>query len=65
MLHKIHSTPDLAGTPVIMLRAMGQLGEANRAKEMGASAYITKPFSAISLIDILYEQVKKASPDDG
>lgn len=65
ILHQIKSNPDLAGIPVIMLTAMGQLGEANRAKEMGASDYITKPFSAISLIDILYEQVKKSSPDNG
>jgi diguanylate cyclase len=58
-LQQIKGNPALADIPVVMLTAMGQLGEAGRAKEMGAGNYITKPFSAISLIDTLNEQVKK------
>jgi len=60
ILHTIKNDPELCHIPVIMLTAMGQLEEAGRAKKMGASDYITKPFSAISLIDILREQVKKS-----
>lgn len=58
LLHMLKNNPKLAGIPVVMLTAMGQLGEASRAKEMGASDYITKPFSAISLIDLLYKHAQ-------
>lgn len=59
-LQQIKDSPNLSGIPVVMLTAMGQLGDASRAKEMGAANYITKPFSAISLIDTLNQQVKKS-----
>ncbi len=57
ILSEIKQRPKLAHIPVIMLTAMGQVGEAHRAKEMGASDYITKPFSANSLFDILNEHI--------
>lgn len=59
-LQQIKSSPTLSGIPVVMLTAMGQAGDASRAKEMGAANYITKPFSAISLIDTLNEEVRKS-----
>jgi len=58
ILEKIKADPELAGIPVIMLTAMGQVGDANRAKELGATDYITKPFSAIRFIEILRHHVK-------
>lgn len=57
ILDKIKQIPRLASIPVIMLTAMGQVGEAHRAKEMGASDYITKPFSANILFDVLRQHV--------
>lgn len=57
ILGRIKQTPLLEPIPVIMLTAMGQVGEAHRAKAMGASDYITKPFSANSLFDILRQHV--------
>ncbi len=56
ILQAIRSNPDLVDLPVIMLTAMGQLSEADRAKEMGATNYITKPFSAMSLINIIRQE---------
>jgi len=58
ILQRVKSDANLRDIPVIMLTAMGQHGEAGRAKEMGASDYLTKPFSAISLIDVLRKQVE-------
>ncbi len=55
----VKENPKLAHIPIIMLTAMGQMSEAKHAKEMGASDYITKPFSAMSLVDILREHVSK------
>ncbi len=60
ILQAIKSDPDLADIPVIMLTAMGQMRDASRAKELGASDYITKPFSTMSLIDILQRHVQQA-----
>ena len=57
ILSEIKENPQFAHIPVIMLTAMGQVGEAHRAKEMGASDYITKPFSANGLFDILTRHV--------
>jgi CheY-like chemotaxis protein len=62
ILEAIKANPNLADIPIVMLTAMGQLSDANRAKEMGAIEFITKPFSALSLIGIirkLTEQVKQ------
>lgn len=59
-LQQIKDSPALSGIPVVMLTAMGQLSDASRAKEMGAANYITKPFSALSLIDTLNKEVRKS-----
>ncbi len=59
ILEAVKSDPQLADIPIIMLTAMGQTGEAYRAREMGAADYITKPFSTMGLIDILKQHLKK------
>lgn len=59
ILEAIRNNPLLANLPVIMLTAMGQLSDADRAKEMGASGYITKPFSVLSLINMVREKTEK------
>lgn len=59
LLQKIKDDPDLAHIPIVMLTAMGQLEEENRAREMGASGYITKPFRADKLKEILNSLVEK------
>jgi CheY-like chemotaxis protein len=53
ILQAIKTNPELANIPIVMLTAMGQLSDANRAKEMGAVEFVTKPFSALSLIGII------------
>jgi len=57
ILEAVKSDPQLVDIPIIMLTAMGQTGEAYRAREMGAADYITKPFSTMGLIDILKQHV--------
>jgi putative two-component system response regulator len=59
VLRKIKSNPKIAHIPVIMLTALGQLSEASRAKRLGASDYISKPFSPHVLIGILRKHVTK------
>ncbi len=42
-----------AGTPVVMLTAMGYELNKELAKRMGADGYITKPFSRQELLDVI------------
>lgn len=58
-LKAIRNDPQLADMPVIMLTALGQVSEADRAKKLGATDYITKPFSTLSLINIIRRQTDK------
>ncbi|HEY86237.1 MAG TPA: response regulator [Chloroflexi bacterium] len=57
VLRRVKSDANLRHIPVIMLTAMGQHRDAARAKEMGASDFLTKPFSATTLIDVLHRQL--------
>ena len=45
--------------PIIIVTAVGQEGEATRATEMGADAYLTKPFSSSNLIETVQSQLEK------
>ena len=42
---------DMAGTKVIMLTAKGQALEKKKGIEVGADEYVTKPFSAVDLLE--------------
>lgn len=55
--------PQTQDIPIIVVTALGQEEEAARATAMGASAYLTKPFSSSHLIEIIYNQVKKYSQE--
>jgi DNA-binding response OmpR family regulator len=44
---------ELAGTKVIMLTAKGQALEKKKGLEIGADAYVTKPFSAEELLQTI------------
>ena len=49
---------------VIMMTAYGELELVNQAKELGAYAYITKPFDIIALCTIISNQPASAGADD-
>jgi CheY-like chemotaxis protein len=55
VLQALKNNPALAHLPVIILTALGQSNEATRAKKEGASAYLTKPFGANTLINMIRE----------
>lgn len=48
-------------TKVIMMTAYGELEMINEAKELGAIAYITKPFDIVSLCQMIEKIVDDAS----
>ena len=45
MLAALREDPALRDTPVMVLTAAGQAGQVERARELGAAAIVTKPFS--------------------
>jgi two-component system, response regulator, stage 0 sporulation protein F len=46
---------------VIMMTAYGELELVNQARELGAYAYITKPFDIIALCTIIREQIESGA----
>lgn len=56
---KIRQEPALRQTPVIMLTARGQQADFEMGRQVGADAYLTKPFSPLELIDTVDAQLAK------
>lgn len=54
---QIKQDPELADTPVVFLSARAQDADIERGTELGAAAYITKPFDPIDLLDLVAELV--------
>jgi len=51
VLKAIRADPSLADLPVIVLTAKGQANDRKSAEEIGASAFITKPFSNADVVE--------------
>ena len=51
ILHDIRADADLADTPVLMLTARGQKKDRETAERVGASRYMTKPFSNAEMLE--------------
>lgn len=51
ILKLIKSDPYLKSLPVMILTAKGQAHDRHRAEEIGADAFVTKPFSNRDIID--------------
>lgn len=46
----VRADPDLSGVRILMLTAKGRAAEVKKGLELGADAYITKPFSTHELV---------------
>jgi CheY-like chemotaxis protein len=55
---ELKQDPDLADTPVVFLSARAQDDDLQRGTELGADAYITKPFDPIDLLELVAELTK-------
>lgn len=55
---KIRSEASVRHTPVIMLTARGQQSDFEMGRQAGATAYLTKPFSPLELIDTVESHLR-------
>ena len=62
LLERIKLDPHLAGTTAMMLTSCGQRGDAARCRELGASAYLTKPISEPDLLRATLQVLGKGAP---
>lgn len=51
ILKELKSDPDLQGIPVLILTAKGQTQDRSTAEQLGADAFITKPFSNRAVLE--------------
>ncbi len=51
VLEAVRADPSLAGVRVLMLTAKGRPAESEKGLELGADAYMPKPFSTRELVD--------------
>ena len=57
----IRADPKTRGLPVIMLTARGQEQDVQRAQEVGADDYLTKPFSSNQILESVARQLGKSA----
>jgi signal transduction histidine kinase/DNA-binding response OmpR family regulator len=50
---EIADRPELAGATIMMLTSSGHYGDASRCRELGISAYLTKPIGAEDLLEAI------------
>jgi CheY-like chemotaxis protein len=50
---QIRADPALAHTPVVFLSARAQESDLARGAEVGADAYVTKPFDPLALVELV------------
>jgi len=65
VLRFVRADPDLADLPVILLSAQAQEADVRRAFDLGASAYVKKPFSPSELasrVDALLGTAAQSDP---
>jgi CheY-like chemotaxis protein len=60
VLERLRADPSTAGVPVIMLTALAQRGHVERAVEIGADGYITKPFEPADLLQAMEAALQKS-----
>ena len=59
---EIGKRPELAGSTIMMLSSSGEYGNASRCRELGISAYLTKPVKQSDLFDAMCRLVEGSMP---
>lgn len=59
VFERLRADPRLGSIPVVMLTALAQRSDVERAVELGVDGYLTKPFEPADLIHTLHETLEK------
>jgi signal transduction histidine kinase/CheY-like chemotaxis protein len=59
---RISTRPELAGATIMMLTSSGQYGDAARCRELGISAYLTKPIKQADLLSQICRLLERGHP---
>lgn len=62
ILKELKNDPELMGTPVLVLTAKGQNQDRTTAEQLGADAFITKPFSNRDVLECV-QTLASGSPE--
>ncbi len=62
---RVKSNPKTRHTAVILLTARGQQADVQAGRDVGADAYLVKPFSPLELIDKVEELAARRRPGAG
>ena len=65
VLKRVKGDPALAGLPVLVLSAKGQAHDRRLVEEMGADAFITKPFSNRDIVEEIGRLCRQRSNEGG
>jgi CheY-like chemotaxis protein len=57
---RLRADPALRHIPIIMLSALGSASDIDAGLETGASAYLTKPFSPLALLQLVERLIAEA-----
>jgi two-component system chemotaxis sensor kinase CheA len=60
VLDRIRHDPQLAGLPVVLVTTLGRAADVDRGRDLGASAYLTKPLSYGALTATLKKLLQAA-----
>ncbi len=59
---EIRQRPELASATIVMLTSSGQFGDAARCREVGISAYLSKPIKGADLLEAIIGALKRSYP---
>ncbi|OGU09218.1 MAG: hypothetical protein A2075_00085 [Geobacteraceae bacterium GWC2_58_44] len=63
LVERINESQEDPGATIMMLTAVGQRGDAARCRDLGISAYLTKPIGQSSLLDAMLNVLGKTLPE--
>lgn len=53
VLEAVRATPGIRRMPIVVLTSSSQMADVNRAYDLGANSYLTKPVGSEALVDLL------------
>jgi PAS domain S-box-containing protein len=63
LVKKIKQCPDLESPTIMMLTSLGERGDATRCRELGISAYLTKPIKQSALLNAITTILGRTEPE--